>query len=120
MTLGQGVATVSGVLVIAVLVVADIVLANDRTKNNAPSQIVRWVSRFTAVVPFGLGVLMGHWFHPDDMLEPVLGARSPLYLLAIGVVITISGVIMGWQGKGIAAWPWAVAGAVLGALLWPV
>lgn len=120
MTLGQGAATVIGVLVIAVLVVADIVLANDRTKDNAPSQIVRWVSRFTAAVPFGLGVLMGHWFHPDDNLEPILGARSPLYLLAIGVVIAVGGVIMGWQRKSIAPWPWAIAGAILGALLWPV
>lgn len=120
MTLGQGAATVVGVVVIAVLVVADIVLANDRTKNNAPSQIVRWVSRFTAAVPFGLGVLMGHWFHPDPNLQPVLGPQSPLYLLAIGVAIALGGAILGWQRKGIAPWPWAVAGTVLGVLLWPV
>ncbi|MDH3499302.1 MAG: hypothetical protein OEM97_04205 [Acidimicrobiia bacterium] len=120
MSLGQGAATIVGLFVILALVVADVVLANDSTSDNAPSQIVRWVGRYTAVVPFGLGVLMGHWFHPDDAFDPILGARSPLYLLLIGLTLGIVGFLLRWHRRGITPWPWAVAGTVLGALLWPV
>lgn len=117
---GQGMATIVGLAVILLLVISDIVLANDSTADNAPSQILRAVSRYTVVVPFGLGVLMGHWFHPVDDFEPILGARSPLYLAILGVAFGIAGIFFGWKRRGLPAWPWAVAGAVLGALLWPV
>lgn len=120
MSLGQGAATIVGLAVIVGLVAVDIVLANDDEKQNTPSEIIRWVSRYTLIVPFGLGVLMGHWFHPDDDLQPVLGSRSTIYLLVIGVLIAVGGVVVGVRRRGLAAWPWAVLGGILGVVLWPV
>jgi hypothetical protein len=120
MSLGQGAATIIGLAVIAGLVIVDVVLANDTEGGNTPSEVIRWVSRYTAVVPFGLGVLMGHWFHPGDDFEPILGRRSTIWLIGIGLVIFGFGLYSGWRRRTSPAWPWAVAGAVLGALLWPV
>lgn len=120
MSLGQGAASVVGMIVIVGLVVADVILANDKTSQNTPSEIIRWVSRYTAVVPFGLGVLMGHWFHPDDDFDAIFGANSPRILAIIGGLILVGGAVLGWRKQRLAAWPWAVAGTVLGALLWPV
>ena len=120
MNLDQGTATVIGLIVIIGLVIADVVLALDEEHQNTPSEIIRWVSRYTAVVPFGLGVLMGHWFHPNDDLEPLLGSRSPLYLLILGLLVGVAGPILGFRERRLAAWPWALAGSVLGAALWPV
>lgn len=116
----QGTATFVGLGIVIILVVADVVLANDATRDNAPSQIIRAVSRYTAVVPFGLGVLTGHWFHPVVAAAPLLGSRSQLYLVFIGVVLGAGGLVLGLRRSGIPAWPWALAGAILGALLWPV
>lgn len=117
---GQGAATGAGLLVVLILVISDIVLANDSTADNAPSQIIRAVSRYTAIVPFGLGVLTGHWFHPVIAAAPIFGARSPLYLIFIGGVLGLGGLILGFRRSGIPAWPWALVGAILGVLLWPV
>lgn len=116
----QSTATVIGMAVIALLVISDVVLANDEVPGNAPSQVVRWLSRYTVGVPFGLGVLMGHWFHPIDDFDPILGVRSPLVLLVIGLVLGIGGFIISLRGRPQSAWPWAILGSLLGWLLWPV
>ena len=116
----QSTATLIGIIVIVVLVISDIVLANDEVPGNAPSQVVRWLSRYTVGVPFGLGVLMGHWFHPIDDFDPILGDNSPMVLLGIGLVLGIGGLIFGLQKRPLAPWPWAILGFVLGWLLWPV
>ena len=119
--MGQTVASIIGIVIVLGLVVADIVLANDPDPDNAPSQVVRWISRYTAVVPFGLGVLAGHWFHPFDVSDPLLGSRSPLYLLLIGVGIGLLGLFFGvHKNRRITPWPWAILGAVLAIFLWPV
>ncbi len=116
---GQTGATIGGVLLFLLVIVLDVWGALDKEPGNTPSELVRWLSRYTAVVPFALGVLLGHWFHPGDGLDPLFGRASTWVLIAL------SGVLLAWRivfrQKALAgAWFWAVAGIVAGTLLWPV
>ena len=54
------------VAIVAVIVVWDIYLASDEVDKNTISELVRDVSDDSPMIPFALGVLIGHWFWDNN------------------------------------------------------
>ncbi len=68
-----------------------------------------------------LNFMMGHWFHPVDDLRAVAGDASIWVLIAVTVVLTAVGLILGFSRKyKVPAWPWVLGGVIAGSVLWPV
>jgi hypothetical protein len=70
-------------------------------------------------VPWALGILLGHWFHPWDDLDPIFGGASTWILIGISIVV------LGWRilrrnTNVWDSWIWAALGVLAGTLLWPV
>jgi hypothetical protein len=119
--IGQTLATVIGLIIVAVLIIIDIWLATDRLPGNTWSELLRESSRHTLFIPWSLGVLMGHWFHPVDDFRAIAGGASIWILIALTAVLIVVGLVLGFAAKYTPpAWPWALGGLVAGALLWPV
>jgi hypothetical protein len=119
--IGQTFATVIGLIVAGILIAIDVWLATDRLPGNTWSELLRELSRDTLFVPWSLGVLMGHWFHPVDDLQPLAGGASIWMLIGGTVVLVAVGLILRFALKYTPpAWPWALGGLVAGAALWPV
>lgn len=99
-----------------VLIVADLALAADDVQGNTYSEILRSAARFTPVVPWLSGLVVGHWFHPFSTAEPRLAPPGNwLALLALTAVVAIIGLM-----AEVPPWVPVLPGAVAGALLWPV
>lgn len=123
------------------LVVLDIYATGDRTPHNTPRQIVvgwtAWSGRIFGIpltgapIPFVLGVLLGHWFHPGNAPRITCGFAGLAVVAGIAVILTVAtGVLgtadrsdgdrtVGWQS---ARWsgPLAAVGTLAGVLFWPV
>lgn len=115
----QTTATVLGALLFVFLIVLDIWAARDDSPGNAPSQLIRSLSRHTAILPWAVGVLNGHWFHPRDDLDPVLGSASVWVLIGLSVVVLLWRFVFRRRDL-VGVWIWAVLGTIAGTLLWPV
>jgi hypothetical protein len=64
---------------------------------------------------------MGHWFHPKDDFQAVLGQpRSIALLIWLTWVVFVLG--LGFAGSGLPFPPWlpVLPGMIAGWLLWPV
>src|SRR5262245_44696520 len=119
--IGQTLATVLGLIIAGALIIIDIWLVLDRLPGNTWSELLRELSRDTLFIPWSLGVLIGHWFHPVDDLQPVAGGASIWLLIGLTVILVVVGLILRFAAKFTPpAWPWALAGMVAGAALWPV
>ncbi len=117
---GQTSATIVGAALFIMLIVLDIWGANDDLPGNTVSEWVRSLSRYTAVVPWALGVLHGHWFHPIDGLDPLFGARSTWVLIGLSLAVLVGRVVLRNLDGLWRPWLWAALGALAGTLLWPV
>lgn len=103
-------------VLVAVLIVIDIALATDPEPGNTWSELMRSAAEATPVVPWLAGLVMGHWFHPGDELEPVIDPPgNALVLLALsGIVLVIGAVVR------VPPWLPFVVAAPIGAFVWPV
>jgi hypothetical protein len=118
---GQTLSITIGLIIVGVLIIVDIWLAVDRTVGNTWSELLREASRHTLFVPWSLGVLMGHWFHPGDDFAPLVGGASIWILMGLSAVLVALGLVLRFVYKyEPPAWPWVFGGMVVGALLWPV
>lgn len=110
-----------GLTLVAALIGIDIYLAADSVKGNTWSEIIRMWAKYTPLVPWTIGVLTGHFFHPFDNFRAVLGQPA-----SIAVLIWLTGVvgIMGLSfmkaGYPIPGWSVLVPAFTAGWLLWPV
>jgi hypothetical protein len=119
--IGQTLSIAIGLIITAALIVIDIWLATDRLPGNTWSEMLRELSRHTLFVPWSLGVLMGHWFHPIDELRPLAGGASIWILVGLSVALVALGLVLRFVFKYVPpAWPWTLGGMVVGAVLWPV
>ena len=103
-------------LVVAVAIVIDIVLATDPVEGNTFSELIRIAADNTPAVPWMVGLVLGHWFHPGETMSPVIPAPWNGYaILGITGVALIAGGPIGLD-------PWLVCavGFVVGWLVWPV
>lgn len=101
---------------IAVLIAWDIVLATDDTEGNTWSELIRIAANATVAVPWLLGLVMGHWFHPGETREPAIDPPgNALVLLIATAIIAIIGLFI-----DLPLWLPLVTAAVVGAYLWPV
>lgn len=117
----QNIASILGLSIVAILIAVDVWLALDNVPGNTWSEILRDLSKHTLFVPWSLGVLLGHWFHPSNDLCPVLGDASIWVLTGVSAVLTIIGLVFCLSKKyRVPAWPWVLGGTVIGSLLWPV
>jgi len=116
---GQTGATLGGALLFLILILLDIWGALDSKPGNTPSELIRWLSRYTAIIPWALGVLLGHWFHPWDGLDGIFGSASTWVLIGVSVVVLAARIFFRqkplWD-----AWIWAALGVLAGTFLWPV
>jgi len=119
--IGQSVSIVIGLIIVVVLIIVDVWLAVDKLPGNTWSELLREASRHTLFVPWSLGVLLGHWFHPIDGLAALAGGASIWILVGLSAVLVGVGLLLRfvvkWEPP---AWPWALGGMVVGAILWPV
>lgn len=103
-------------VVVAALIVIDIFLATDPVKGNTWSELLRAAAENTPVVPWLWGLIMGHWFHPNDEQRPLI--RPPvnaLVLLALSLLVLLIG-----SGLTVSPWVPLVLALPIGALVWPV
>ena len=127
---------------LVLLVVLDVYASLDDTPGNTPRQIiVHWagwgrtlmgIPLTGAPIPFCLGVLLGHWFHPGDFPDLVGGMKGLLVLLTVAVALSLVFGILASRGPetgqgrsfewGSSRWSGRLAafGIVAGALIWPV
>jgi hypothetical protein len=114
-------ALVIGAALVAAFIGVDIYLAADSVKGNTWSEIIRTWAKYTPVIPWFLGVLMGHFFHPIDNFRAVLGQPSSIALLVwLTAVVGIVGLGMMKAGHPIPGWSILVPAFAAGWLLWPV
>lgn len=106
------------------VVVLDVLLVGPESS----SEIVRAIrsSGGTAFVAWTVGLFVGHWFHPGEASEPMLGLPGPPWnyalfgglTLLVGLftlVVVDAGSASDWLPTTL-----AVAGFGVGSLLWPV
>lgn len=117
---GQTSGTVIGAVLFVGLIVVELWGASDTLPGNTVSEWIRSLSRRAAVVPWAFGVLIGHWFHPVDGLDPLFGRRGTWVLIGLSVALFIASIVFRNQRSLWQPWIWAVAGAIAGSLLWPV
>lgn len=113
-------ATVIGGVLFVALIVVDLWGASDTLPGNTVSEWIRSLSRRAAVVPWGFGVLNGHWFHPDDDLSPLFGSNGTWVLIGLSVILLVARLVFRQPERLWRPWIWAGLGAVGGTLLWPV
>ena len=119
--IGETLSTVLGLIIVGILIGVDVWLAVDKLPGNTWSELLREFSQHTLFVPWSLGVLMGHWFHPIDDLEAVAGGASIWILIGATVVLVALGLVLRFVAKYTPpAWPWVLGGLVAGTLFWPV
>lgn len=103
-------------VLVAVLIIVDIALAADPEPGNTWSELVRSAAAATPVVPWLAGLVMGHWFHPGDELEPVIDPPgNALVLLVLSGVVLVIGTVV-----NVPPWLPFVVAAPIGAFVWPV
>jgi len=106
---------------LAVAIGLDVWLAADDVPDNTWSELLRLAAYETPVLPWVCGVLMGHWFHPKDGFQAVLGQpRSIALLIWFTWALFVIGLAVSSLGLPIPPWIPVVPGLVAGALLWPV
>lgn len=104
-----------GVLVGA-LIVVDVFLATDEVGGNTWSELMRIAADKTPVVPWLCGLVMGHWFHPGEALDPLIDPPgNALALLLMSAIVLVIGYVV-----VLPPWLPLVIAAPIGALVWPV
>jgi hypothetical protein len=117
--IGQTLSIIIGLIIVAALIIVDI-CSPQRPPGNVERD-ARELSRHTLFVPWSLGVLMGHWFHPINDFQPLFGGASIWILVGLSAVLVGVGLVLRFMFKYVPpAWPWALAGMVVGAILWAV
>ncbi|MDH3499303.1 MAG: hypothetical protein OEM97_04210 [Acidimicrobiia bacterium] len=103
-------------LLVAVLIVVDIVLATDADPGNTWSELMREAAKKTPVVPWLAGLVVGHWFHPGDDLDPLIDPPGNALVLLLLTVAVLAG------GGVVELPPWLplLVAAPIGAFVWPV
>ena len=99
----------------------DIYLATDAIKGNTWSELLRAWSLKTPLGPWAIGVLSGHFFHPTNGFQAVLGQPSSIALLVW--LTALVGMVGFWTlkaGLPIAGWVIILPAFIAGWLLWPV
>lgn len=103
-------------LIILVLIVWDVFLAADDIGGNTWSELLRSAGKWTPVVPWLGGVVMGHWFHPKEKSTPIVTPPGNAFVLIwFTFVVALLGLI-----TTVPTWVPVPLGALAGALLWPV
>lgn len=106
--------------IVFVFIAWDLYLMKDGIPDNTWSEVMRSAGGRYPVVPWLLGLLLGHLFHPQDNPEPLVDREAAGTVL---VVLTLALVLL---GSASAAWPlwWAgalaLAGFIVGQVLWPM
>lgn len=110
-----------GSVILAVAIGIDIWLAVDPVDDNTWSELMRLGALATPVIPWACGVLMGHWFHPNDNAQAVLGQPGSIALLLwLTWVVFLVGLAFISSGISLDPSLLVVPGMVAGWLLWPV
>lgn len=103
-------------IVVAALIIVDVFLATDDVSRNTWSELIRVAGKKTIAVPWMLGLVMGHWFHPTDHAKPSIDAPgNAVVLLAATLFVALVGLAV-----EIPLWIPLVLAAPVGALIWPV
>lgn len=117
-------ASISGVVLIIFIIVADIVLMLRKSSNSATtwSEILRVGFWYTTAVPWGLAVWIGHWFPVVD--------KPPFQASAVVVLAVSIAWVAGWDilkrkvkyqiVSNLAVSLSVVAGLIVGAIFWPI
>ena len=113
--------TIIGLVLLGLLLGIDVYLATDKVVGNTWSEILRTWSKYTPFIPWFWSVMIGHWFHPNNNLQPILGRPNSLVLLVwITWLLILGGMIMDHLGHPIPAWTIVPFGILAGVLLFPV
>lgn len=108
---------VLGVVLLLVIIGSDVVLALDGRVGNTYSEHITRLGSRMIVVPYAVGVIVGHWCLPSH-LPRVPGGLG--LCIAIGAVLALldwrSGHLMARHEVPMIAW--VLQGIVCGALLW--
>lgn len=114
------IAIIIGILLVCAIIGFDIYLALDNIRGNTWSEMLRTASKYTPIVPWTFGVLMGHFFHPATSFSPIVPLNFGVPVLVwISVVLGIVGLAL-VRSFIFPQWPLLLAGFFAGWLLWPV
>lgn len=103
-------------VVVGLLIIVDIFLATDVVAGNTWSELLREAAEHTPVVSWLWGLIMGHWFHPNDDQTPVIAPPlNALVLLTLSLFVLVIG-----YGVTVSPWVPLVIAVPIGALLWPM
>lgn len=107
---------VAMVVATVALIVLDLFLAGDDISGNTWSELLRAGAKQTPVVAWLGGLVLGHWFHPNDEAEPAIPPpENALVIAVLTAVVLIVGFI-----TPVPPWVPVPLGAIAGAWLWPV
>lgn len=120
-------AIAAGVLML--FIALDVYASSDEVPGNTPREVTvawtRWVGRLWFVpltgapVPFGLGVLLGHWFHPGATPHFAQGFAGLGVILGMAVALSVLTGLAGMKVDRSRAWLVLLLGVVSGPMLWP-
>lgn len=119
--MGIKAAIVIGLSLVAALIGVDIYLATDSVIGNTWSELLRAWSLTTPLGPWAIGALSGHFFHPINNFQAVLGQPNSIALLVwLTALVGMIGLIAFRAGTPIPGWTVMVPAFIAGWLLWPV
>jgi hypothetical protein len=102
------------------LIAWDVYLAADAVPGNTWSEVMRSAGSRYPLLPWLLGVLLGHLFHPRDQPEPLFDRETATTLLT---VLTFGLVGLGYASFTLPPWlagPLTLAGLIAGCWFWPM
>lgn len=106
-----------GAVFVLAFIGVDVRLAVDHIPRNTWSEMGRHVARLTPVLPWAVGVLAGHVFHPD--IAPLRGQPHVVPLLCFTGAVFALGIVARANGHPLPGWALLAPGFVAGWLLWP-
>jgi hypothetical protein len=128
LSLSPATARIVAASALVILFVLDVIASGDDTPGNTPRELVLKLSQGRrrafcgAAVPFMVGVLIGHFFHPWGEKPFDWGWANLLLVLVLGALL---GFLHGWKvpiagPRGARRCGWlGLAGVAAGVLVWP-